>query len=96
MKKNIKLMSFTISFIYVFVGTIVVMVSFPKYEIMGFDHNHPLWIPLAIITLPVNIFLSGLVMVDNSIVSIIILQTIVFCLFWFIVHKILMRIYKHK
>ena len=94
MKNKIKIISFIISLIYVLLGTIVVMVGFPKYEIMGFDHNHPLWSPLVIITIPANIFLFGLVMVDNSILSIIILQTIVFCLFWFILYKILMRIYK--
>ena len=96
MKNKIKLISFIISFVYVFIGTIVVMVGFPKYEIMGFDYNHPLWNPLVALTYPVNILLFGLVMVDNSISSIIILQTIVLCLFWFILYKILMRIYKRK
>lgn len=96
MKNKIKLTSFIISLLYVFIGTVVVIVGFPKYEMLGFDHNHPLWRPLFTITYPVNIFLFGLVMVDNSILSIIILQTIVFCLFWFILHKILMRIYRHK
>jgi len=95
MKSNkIKLISFVVSLVYVFIGTIVVMVSFPKYEIMGFDHNHTLWTPLVIITFPVNVLLFGLVMVDNSISSIIILQTIVLCLFWFVLYKILKRMYK--
>ena len=72
-------------------GTIVVMVSFPKYEMMGFDYNHPLWTPLMVITFPVNVLSFGLVMVDNSIMSIVILQTIVLCVFWFVLYKILIR-----
>lgn len=96
MKNKIKIISFAISLLYVTVGTIVVIVSFPQYEMIGFNYNHPLWTPLLIITFPVNVLLFGLVMVDNSFLSIFILQTIVFCLFWFILHKILMRIYKHK
>jgi len=75
----------------VLLGTIVVMVSFPKYEILGFDYNHPLWTPLVVITFPVNVLLFGLVMVDNSIMSIAILQAIVLCVFWFVLYKILIR-----
>ena len=66
MKKNI-ITSFLISFFYVLLGTIVVVVSFPEYQILGFNHEHPLWLPLVIITLPVNILLFGLVMVEFSI-----------------------------
>lgn len=78
--------SFLISFLYVLIGTIVVMVSFPKYEIMGFNHNHPLWSYLVIVTLPVNLLLTGLVMVDNSLLAIITLQTIIFFICWFLVY----------
>lgn len=91
MKNKIKFISFIISLVYVFIGTIVVMVSFPKYEMLGFNYDHPLWTPLVIITFPVNVLLFGLVMVDNSIPSIIILQTIVLCVFWFILYKILRK-----
>lgn len=86
-----RFISFIISTIYVLLGTIVVMVSFPKYEMMGFDYNHPLWTPLMVITFPVNVLSFGLVMVDNSIMSIVILQTIVLCVFWFVLYKILIR-----
>ena len=89
-------MSFILSFIYVFVGTIVVMVSFPKYEIMGFNYEHILWTPLVIITFPINGLLFGLVMVDNSILSIVILQTIVFCFFWFVLYKISIKLSTYK
>jgi len=78
--------SFLISFIYVLTGTITVMVGFPKYEIFGFNHNHPLWLYLVIVTLPVNLLLSGLVMVDNSLSAIIILQTIILFICWFLVY----------
>lgn len=63
------------------------MASFPKYEIFGFNHNHPLWSYLVLITMPTNLLLFGLVMVDNSLVTIIILQTIIFFIFWFLVYK---------
>ena len=92
--KKIKLISFIISLVYVLIATIVVMVGFPKYQIIGFNHNHVLWQPLVVITYPANVLLFGLVMVDNSIPSIVILQTIVLFLFWFVLYKILMRIYK--
>ena len=92
MKNKIKLISFIISLVYVFLGTIVVMVSFPKYEMLGFNYDHSLWIPLVIITFPVNILLFGLAMVDNSIPSIIILQTIVLFVCWFTLYKIFKEI----
>ena len=92
--KNRKLIirSFIISFIYVLLGTITVVVSFPKYHIFGFDYNHPLWLPLVIITLPVNILLFGLVMVEFSIFYILILQGIILLLCWTVIYFILKNI----
>ena len=91
--KNRKLIirSFIISFIYVLLGTITVVVSFPKYQIFGFDYNHPLWLPLVIITLPVNILLFGLVMVEFSIFYILILQGIILLLCWTLIYFILKK-----
>ena len=92
--KNRKLIirSFIISFIYVLLGTITVVVSFLKYQIFGFDYNHPLWLPLVIITLPVNILLFGLVMVEFSIFYILILQGIILLLCWTVIYFILKNI----
>ncbi len=90
MKKNI-ITSFLISFFYVLLGTIVVFVSFPEYQIFGFDYNHPLWLPLVIITLPVNILLFGLVMVEFSIFYILILQGIILLLCWTLIYFILKK-----
>jgi len=78
-----------ISFFYVLLGTIAVMVSFPDYSIMGFDYNSPLWLPLVILTIPVNILLFGLVIVDISFIAIFILQSIVFLITWRVVYKLL-------
>jgi len=78
-----------ISFFYVLLGTITVMVSFPDYSIMGFDYNSPLWLPLVILTIPVNILLFGLVIVDISFIAIFILQSIVFLITWLVVYKLL-------
>ena len=91
--KNRKLIirSFIISFIYVLLGTITVVVSFPKYQIFGFDYNHPLWLPLVIITLLVNIILFGLVMVEFSIFYILILQGIILLLCWTLIYFILKK-----
>ena len=86
MKKNI-ITSFLISFFYVLLGTIVVVVSFPEYQILGFNHEHPLWLPLVIFTLPVNILLFGLVMVEFSIFYILILQGIIL-LCWTLIYFI--------
>lgn len=84
--KKLLLLSFGISLIYVLLGTMVVLVSFPKFQPFGFSHEHPLWLPLAIFTLPVNILLFGLAMVDLSFSSIFILQTIVFLICWGVIH----------
>lgn len=78
-----------ISFFYVLLGTITVMVSFPDYSIMDFDYNSPLWLPLVILTIPVNILLFGLVIVDISFIAIFILQSIVFLITWLVVYKLL-------
>ncbi|MDQ1086541.1 hypothetical protein [Siphonobacter sp. SORGH_AS_1065] len=80
------LITFLISLFYVALGTLSVMVIFPKYKFMGFDYNHPLWIPLVIITLPVNILLFGLVMVEKSLLLIGILQTLVLVVFWMAIY----------
>ena len=84
--KKLLLLSFSISLVYVPLGTMVVLVSFPKFQTFGFSHEHPLWMPLVIFTLPVNILLFGLAMVDLSFSSIFILQTIVFLVCWGIIH----------
>jgi hypothetical protein len=96
MKSRKIIISFIISFFYVLIGTVTVMVSFPDYAILGFDYNSFLWIPLVVLTLPVNILLFGLVIVDTSFLSISILQSIVFFLTWLICYKILSRIKNKK
>lgn|SRR5690606_20122557 len=88
--KNRKLFYNTLIFslVYVFLGTLTAMVGFPKYEILGFNHNSFLWLPLVVLTLPVNILLFGLLVVDNSLISIFLLQTIVFFILWFILYML--------
>ena len=93
--KKLLLLSFSISLVYVLLGTIVVLVSLPKFQTFGFSQEHPLWLPLVIFTLPVNILLFGLAMVDLSFSSIFILQTNVFLICWGVIHlmiKILLNI----
>ncbi len=96
MKNRTLAISFIISLFYVLIGTITVIVSFPDYSIMGFDYNSFLWIPLVILTLPVNILLFGLVIVDNSFLSILILQSVMFLITWFLFYKILGCIKKEE
>ena len=84
------------SLIYVLLGTLVVLVSFPEYSLFGFDYNSTLWTPLVIITYPVNTLLFGLVMVDVFFLSIFILQTIVFLILWFILYKLVLYYFKIK
>jgi len=93
--RKLLLLSFSISLVYVLLGTMVVLVSFPKFQTFGFNHEHPLWLPLVIFTLPVNILLFGLAMVDLSFSSIFILQTIVFLIYWGIIH-IMIKILLNK
>uniref|UniRef100_UPI002620B5F7 hypothetical protein n=1 Tax=Chryseobacterium sp. TaxID=1871047 RepID=UPI002620B5F7 len=74
MKRNKILFStMLLSLLYVLLGTLVVLVSFPQYSFMGFDYDSPLWYPLVIFTYPTNVLLFGLVMVDISFLSIFIL-----------------------
>ena len=97
--RKLLLLSFSISLVYVLLGTMVVLVSFPKFQTFGFSHEQPLWLPLVIFTLPVNILLFGLAMVDLSFSSIFILQTIVFLIYWGIIHlmiKILLSARKKR
>jgi hypothetical protein len=89
MKNKTLIISFVISLFYVLIGTLTVMVSFPDYSIMGFDYNSFLWTPLVVLTLPVNILLFGLVIVDTSFFFFLILQSLVFLLTWFLFYKIL-------
>lgn len=84
------------SLIYVLLGTLVVLVSFPEYSLFGFDYNSTLWTPLVVITYPVNILLFGLVMVDVSFLSVFILQTIVFLILWVILYKLVLYYLKIK
>ena len=87
--RKLLLLSFSICLVYVLLGTMVVLVSFPKFQTFGFSHEHPLWLPLVIFTLPVNILLFGLAMVDLSFSLIFILQTIVFLICWRIIRLII-------
>ncbi|MBP4140405.1 hypothetical protein J3S90_01140 [Flavobacterium sp. P4023] len=91
-----KKLSFIISFVYVLLGTIIVLFSFPKYAIFKFDYDNLLWIILEIITIPINVLLWGLVMVDNSILSTCMLQLPVFFITWFLFYKFLSWIKRKK
>jgi hypothetical protein len=94
MKRRKVIVSFVVSFIYVLLGTIVVMVSFPKYEILGFNSNHPFWLPVVIITLPANVFLFGLVIVEDSFAIILVLQIIVFLLLWLVCYNFFKKVWR--
>lgn len=94
MGKRILIYSGVISFLYVLLGTLCVMVSFPKYQFFGFSYQHPLWPPLSIFTIPANILLFGLMMVENSLIWIIGLQSIVFLGHWAILYIIMTLIWK--
>ncbi len=84
------------SLIYVLLGTLVVLVSFPEYSLFGFDYNSTFWTPLVVITYPVNILLFGLVMIDVSFLSVFILQTIVFLILWVVLYKLVLYYLKKK
>ena len=92
--KKLVLISFILSLLYVLLGTIVALVSFPKNEFWGFSYEHPLWLPLAIITLPANLPLFGLLMVDNSISLVSILLILIFLFCWLIIYFIIKNITK--
>lgn len=84
--KKLIILSCLISFIYVVLGTISVLTSFPEYEIMGFSYKNPFWIIFVILTLPANILLFGLMMVEGNLLWVIVLQTIVFLIHWGILY----------
>lgn len=90
MKKKVTI-SFLIALVYVFIGTLVGISSLPKYFIFEFGYNHTLWLPLLIITLPSNFILFGLLMVSDSVLNILILQTLIFFIIWFLVNKMIIK-----
>ncbi|WP_295129044.1 hypothetical protein [uncultured Chitinophaga sp.] len=93
MRKNSKRISFFFSLLYVLLGTLVVLVSIPRYELLGFDHNHPLWLPALIITLPANLPLFMLAWVGLSWLSILILQNVVFLAIWWVCYAALSSVW---
>lgn len=86
--KHLIILSFLISFIYVILGTLCVLTSFPEYEIIGFSYESPLWAVLVIFTLPANILLFGLMIVEGSLIWILGLQIIVLLFHWGILYFI--------
>ncbi|WOC50902.1 hypothetical protein BPO_0255 [Bergeyella porcorum] len=93
--KNIKIISFIISFVYVSLGTIVTLSSLPKYQsIFGINSNTLLWEFMIDITLPINLPLYGLLVVEGSIFYILVLQTIVFFICWILAYYFIKMIYK--
>jgi hypothetical protein len=95
-KFKIKLTSLIVSFLYVSLGTLTAMVSYPNYEFLGFNYDSYIWLPLAIVTLPVNFLLFILIMVDNSISSILLLQIPIFFICWWMFYKLFKLIFKIK
>lgn len=96
--RNIKVISFIISFIYVILGAIFTLSSFPKYQnIFGINSNTFLWECIIDFTLPVNLPLFGLLVVEDSVFYILVLQTIVFLICWLLLYyfiKIIIKILK--
>lgn len=83
-----------ISFLYVLLGTLCVMVRFPEYQFFGFSYEYQQLSLLDEFTYTANILLFGLMMVENSLIWIIGLQSIVFLGHWTIFYIIMTLIWK--
>jgi len=85
MENNINLIkrTFTISFLYVLVGTISVLSVYPEAPLYG-D-----WVIVTLLlTLPVSfISLSVMYMDSSSFGLIILIQLIVFCVMWYFLYR---------
>lgn len=72
-------------------GILVVIVSIPKYEVLGFNNEHWLWLPMALLTFPNIIVLFALVYVDTSISLLIVLQIAMLLIYWRVLYFFLKR-----
>lgn len=94
MRKRILLWLGIIAFLYVLLGTLCAIVSFPAYKIFGFTYEYQQLSLLGKFTYTANIFLFGLMIVENSLIWIIGLQSIVFLGHWAILYIIMTLIWK--
>ena len=78
--------SFIISLIYVGIGTIAVLCSYPPY--------YGDWVLFALlITFPVSIFSFGIMIAGEYYTIVIIIQLIIFLVFWYFSYQFLLKKY---
>jgi hypothetical protein len=84
--------SFIIAFLYVGLGTITVLSVYPNSPLYG-D-----WIYIGLLlTLPVSIISFALMFADsNGYFFVLIIQTLTFLLFWFVLYRYLLKRYKRQ
>ena len=96
-KTKIKIISFIISFLWIGLGTLVILSSSPKYNFLGFDYDSLIFWFLFFITFPFNIILFCLLFLESDIyVIVILLQSIKVLIYWWIIYKIFIRKNKTK
>lgn len=83
-----------VSIIYFLLGNLIVITMNPAKKILGFGSDCLLWVVLAIITLPIDIFIVGSFMVSDSVILFVLFQIISFLIGWIIIYLILKIIFK--
>jgi hypothetical protein len=82
-KINLLIKSFIISLAYVGLGTVSVLSGYPSSPLYGS------WVlPAIVLTLPVSVFSFGIIFSDsNAFGSVLIVQSIVLLVFWFLLFR---------
>ena len=89
LKNKAKRNSLILSLVYVGLGTLAVLCSYPPY--------YGDWVLfLLLFTFPVSIFGFGIMMAAKYYMLAIVIQLIMFCLFWYLSYRFLYRRYSVK
>ena len=94
-----KITCLIISFLWIGLGTVVQIASFPDYNYFGFDCNSFIYNFLWWITFPCNILLFGLLYADtlnNSYIFVVFLQSVKVLIYWWIIYKIYLYFQRFK
>jgi len=81
-----------ISFLWIGLGTLMQISSYPAYNFLGFDYDSLIFYILYLITLPFNILVFGMLYTEklsNIYVLIILLQSVKVLIYWLIIYNII-------
>ncbi|MCP9763566.1 hypothetical protein EGI31_11420 [Lacihabitans soyangensis] len=93
-KMSKRTISFILSFIWIGLGTLMQISSYPRHNFLNFDYNSLIFNSLYFITFPSNILVFVLLFaekLENIYLVLIGLQSIKIFIYWWIIYQILNR-----